>query len=80
MKLSDMLQQPFAYLIMHGVYDALVAILLGVVGYRLAYIFPRLLGRVTAQAGVDPTLITFLTNVSRYTLLIFVTIFVSRSI
>jgi small conductance mechanosensitive channel len=76
MKFSDMLQQPFTYLIMHGVYDILIAILLGVVGYRLASILPRLLRRVMTQGGIDPTLTTFLTNVSRYTLLIFVTIFI----
>src|SRR5262249_23945158 len=76
MKFSDMLQQPFAYFVMHGVYDILIAILLGVVGYRLASILPRLLRRVMTQGGIDPTLTTFLTNVSRYTLLIFVTIFI----
>jgi len=76
MKLIDMLQQLFAYLITHGVLDLLSAILLGVVGYRLTRILPRLLGRVMTQARVDPTLTTFITNVSRYTLFIFVTIFV----
>ena len=76
MKFSDMLQQPFTYFIMHGAYDVLIAILLGVVGYRLASILPRLLRRVMTQGGIDPTLIMFLTNISRYTLLIFVTIFI----
>jgi small conductance mechanosensitive channel len=76
MKLTEMLQQFSAFLIMHGLHDLLPAILLGAVGYRLAYSLPRLLGRVMTQARVDPTLTTFITPISRYALFIFVTIFV----
>ena len=76
MKLSDILRQLFAYLITHGVDALLPAIIIGVVGYRLTSILPRLLGRMLMRARVDPTLTVFITNVSRYTLVIFVTIFV----
>lgn len=76
MKLIDMLQQLVAYLITYGLYELLPAIILGLVGYRLAYVLPRLLRRVMTQARVDPTLTTFVTHVSRYALLVLVTIFV----
>jgi small conductance mechanosensitive channel len=76
MKLIDMPQQFFAYLTMHGLYDLLAALVIGVVGYRLAYVLPRLLGRMMTRARVDATLTTFVTHVSRYTLLAFVIIFV----
>src|SRR5262245_13714745 len=76
MKLTDMLQQLFSYLIAHGVDTLLPAMIIGVVGYRLARILPRLLGRVMTRARVDPTLTMFITYVSRYTLFIFVTIFI----
>lgn len=76
MNLTDMLQQLSTYVITRGVYGFLPAVILGAVGYRLAYILPRLLGRAMLQARVDPTLTTFITHVSRYALFIFVTIFV----
>ena len=76
MKLTEMLQQLFSYLITHGVDALLPAIIIGAVGYRLARILPRLLGRVMTRTRVDPTLTTFITYVSRYALFIFVTIFV----
>ena len=76
MKLTDMLQQLFAYLITRGVDALLPAIIIGAVGYRLARILPRVLGRVMTRARVDPTLTTFITYVSRYALFVFVTIFV----
>lgn len=76
MKLTDMLQQLSAYLVTHGMDALLPAIIIGAVGYRLTSTLPRLLGRVLMRARVDPTLTTFLTYVSRYTLFIFVTIFV----
>jgi len=74
MKLADILKQLFAYLIAHGVDALLPAIIIGAVGYWLAYVLPRPLGRVMTQARVDPTLTMFVTQVSRYALFIFVTI------
>src|SRR5919202_410574 len=76
MKFADLLQQLFTYLLAHALYDLVAAIIIGAVGYRLASPLPRLLQRVMTKARVDPTLTTFVTNVSRYALFIFVTIVV----
>ena len=43
MKLSDMSQQFYAYLMTQGLRDLLAAMLLGFIGYRLARVLPRLL-------------------------------------
>ena len=76
MKLTDLLQQLFTYLLAHGLHDLVAAIIIGAVGYRFASTLPRLLQRVMTKARVDPTLTTFVTNVSRYAIFIFVTIVV----
>jgi small conductance mechanosensitive channel len=70
----DLLQQPFEYLIQHGIYNGLPALGLGFLGYWLAQHLPRLLGRGMTRAHVEPTLTTFVVHVSRYVLLIFFTI------
>lgn len=76
MHLSEMSQQFFAYLMTHGLRDLLAATLIGFVGYRLARLLPRLLERALTKAHVDPTLTTFVTNLSRSALLVFITIIV----
>jgi small conductance mechanosensitive channel len=76
MRLIDVLQQFYTYLITHGLYNLLTAIGLAILGYRLASSLPRLLRRTLTNAGIDPTLTTFVAHVGRYALLIFTTIFV----
>lgn len=76
MHLSDISQQFYAYLMTHGLRDLLAAMLLGFIGYRLARILPRLLERALSKAHVDATLTTFVTNLSRSVLLVFITIIV----
>ena len=49
MRFIDLLQQPFDYLVKHGIHDVLPAIGLGVVGYWLAHHLPRLLNRSSSQ-------------------------------
>src|SRR3989441_11174735 len=76
MRLIDVLQQFYTYLITHGLYNLLTAIGLAILGYRLASFLPGLLRRMLTNAGIDPTLTTFVAYVGRYALLIFTTIFV----
>ena len=76
MRPIDVLQQFYTYLITHGLYDLLTAIGLAILGYRLASFLPRLLRGMLTNAGIDPTLTTFVIHVSRYALLLFTMIFV----
>jgi small conductance mechanosensitive channel len=76
MRVIDLLEEFFDYLLRHGIHDVLPAIFLGFVGYWLAHRLPRLLGSIMTRAHIEPTLTTFVVHVSRYALFIFFTIVV----
>src|SRR5438552_17805980 len=76
MKFIDVLQQLCDYLLKHGIQDLLPALGLVIVGYWLAHVLPRFLGRVMTRARVEPTLTTFVTHVSRYALFVLFTIII----
>jgi small conductance mechanosensitive channel len=74
MEQSSLLRQISAYLATYSVFNVLAALIIVVVGRRLAGILSRLLGRALSGAHADQTLATFVTHLSYYIFLIFVLI------